>query len=118
MEAEATPDYEVLPPRTLPPAPAADKHQLLLVDIAGLTNSEAAQVVNYLRECIKDEDGNGPTASVQLWRPPRSAFIRPLRDKHQDVLKRHYKDSKANLYGLAVLAYRAGYRCSFLQTII
>ncbi|KAL4909093.1 hypothetical protein BDW74DRAFT_174307 [Aspergillus multicolor] len=114
MEAEAAPGYEILPSRFLPQAPAAGRNPLLFIDIASLTDAEVSQTVSQLQECVKDNDGNGPVAWIQLWRPSESAFLQPLRDKRQDVLKRYYKDSKANLYGLAVIARRSGYSFFFV----
>ncbi|RDW81060.1 uncharacterized protein DSM5745_04617 [Aspergillus mulundensis] len=114
METEAAPGHEILPSRFLPQAPAADRNPLLFIDIANLTDSEVAQTVSNLQECVKDNDGNEAAALVQLWRPSNSAFLQPLRDKHQDMLKRYYKDSKTNLYGLAVIAHRSGYNFFFV----
>ncbi|KAL2870850.1 uncharacterized protein BJX67DRAFT_378166 [Aspergillus lucknowensis] len=109
METETRRDYDILPSRSLLRAPDPDKNLLLLINLTKLNSSEEAQLIGHLRESVKHEDGKGPTALIQLWCPPESTLLLPLGDKRNYIIKRYYKDSKANIFGLAVLANRAGY---------
>lgn len=113
MDKETAADPETVP-YGLPPASDSDKNPLLFINLADLTAAEEVKVISDIHISIKDTDGNGQTASIQVWRPPKSAFLQPLAHQHKYVVKKYFKDSKANLYGFAVLAHRAGYKFIFV----
>lgn len=113
MNIETAADPEALP-YGLPQASDPDGNSLLFINLADLTVVEEVKVISDIHISIKDSDGNGPTASIQVWRPPKSAFLLPLAQKHKYAVKKYFKDSRANLYGFAVLAYRAGYKFIFV----
>ncbi|KAL3475648.1 hypothetical protein BJX99DRAFT_259254 [Aspergillus californicus] len=104
MELETSTNYGILPSCALSRAPPEHKYPLLFINLADLTSAEEAQTIRHLHASIKEN------ALVQLWRPPKSAFPQPIPDKNRHMLKHYYKDSKANIFGLAVLAHRAGYK--------
>jgi hypothetical protein len=103
-------DSESLPTYGLPRAPGEDNTTLLLITLTDLSLSEEAHLQSALQTAIKNRDGSGPAASIQIWRPPKSAFLQPLAKQNRYILRRYYKDSKANIYGLAVLARRMGWK--------
>ncbi|KAL4788270.1 hypothetical protein BJX76DRAFT_353302 [Aspergillus varians] len=114
MEVETPTDYEILTSYALTPAPEADKNPLLFINLADLTIPEETKAIGHLHQAVKGKSGNGSTALIQLWRPPNSALLQPLTHKHKYLIKPYYKDSKANIYGLATLAHRAGYTFFFV----
>ncbi|KAL4932694.1 uncharacterized protein BDV17DRAFT_287635 [Aspergillus undulatus] len=114
MATETNLDYEILPSHLLAQAPAAHKWPLLFVNMTDITADEEAKIVGFLRQSCKDSDDNGPTASIQLWHPPNSALLQSPTENHRYALKRIYKDSKANIYSVAVLAHQAGYDFFFV----
>ncbi|KAL4919947.1 hypothetical protein BDW62DRAFT_199359 [Aspergillus aurantiobrunneus] len=77
MKTGLSPDYETLPSHILTPAPGADKNPLLFINLAELAVSEEAKVISNILQTVEDQDKNGPTALIQLWRPPKSAFLLP-----------------------------------------
>lgn len=113
MDIETAAAPEILP-YGLPRASDPDQNTLLFIDLADLSVDEEAKVISDIHTSVKDTDGNGSTVSIQVWRPPKSAFLQPLAHKHKYAIKKYFKDSKANLYGFAVLAHRAGYKFIFV----
>ncbi|KAL4792097.1 hypothetical protein BDV19DRAFT_392433 [Aspergillus venezuelensis] len=68
----------------------------------------------FLQQSVKDEDGNGPTALIQVWRPRNSILIQPSIHEDEHALRRGYRDSKANVFSVATQAHKAGYDILFV----
>jgi hypothetical protein len=82
--------------------PRSDKRESLLVaSLAELEHDDETLLVQMLQNSI------GDTLRVQLWHPPKLGLPQPFHDS------KGRRDSKANIYGLAVLAHRDG-RSGFL----
>ncbi|KAL4970775.1 uncharacterized protein BDV14DRAFT_2234 [Aspergillus stella-maris] len=113
MAMNANRDYEKLS-YPLPPAPSADQHPVLLVCLTDLTVGEETKIARFLQQSVKDENGQGPTALIQLWRPHNSILMQPSRDEDKHALRRGYRDSKANVYSVATQAHKAGYDLLFI----
>ncbi|KAL2861374.1 hypothetical protein BJX68DRAFT_260208 [Aspergillus pseudodeflectus] len=90
----------------LPRAPGGGSTTLLLSTLTDLSFSAETLLQSSLQTAIRDRDESGPAASIQIWYPPKSALLPPLVDQHRYIFRRYYKDSKANIYGFAVLARR------------
>lgn len=77
--------------------PRPEKRESLLVaSLAGLDHDDETLLVQTLQNSI------GDTPRVQLWHPPKLGLPQPFYDN------KGRWDSKANIYGLAVLAHRDG----------
>ncbi|CEO59671.1 hypothetical protein PMG11_04339 [Penicillium brasilianum] len=84
-----------------PPSEKREPQSLLVASLAGLDYTDETLLVQTLQHLI------GDTCHVQLWHPPKVGMPQPFYENKGQW------DSKANIYGLAILAHRDG-RCSFL----
>ncbi|KAJ5679939.1 hypothetical protein N7462_008183 [Penicillium macrosclerotiorum] len=80
--------------------PSPGETSLLVALLTELELADEALLLQRLHETCPED------YSVQLWHPPKVGLPQPISKR------RDRRDSKANIYGLAVLAHRAG-RASF-----
>ncbi|KAI9367081.1 hypothetical protein BJX61DRAFT_547834 [Aspergillus egyptiacus] len=110
MASQPAGKYGPLPTHGLPQAPRPDQKSLLVIILTDLAPFGKAELLTRLRQTTKDEDENSSTALLQPWHPPKSSFLQPIADQRRYLLPKYNKDSKANIYGFAILARRMGWK--------
>lgn len=83
--------------------PPSEKKSLLVATLAELDYADETLLIQTLQNSI----GENEDVQVQIWHPPKSGVPQPFYEN------KGRWDSKANIYGLAVLAHRDG-RTGFL----